>query len=190
MIEQVRARVAEKLLAELDGVVAMRTNDGRNSALSVPSREMTSPNWNWPRAIRWRRSSRSSTSGTQRRRLAWWPARATSARWSKWPSASRSIPQRLHIVAVACTAEEVEDCYCSDPVPRHRKTGPRRRLIGDAGGRRAAKPDGRRIREHVAGKSAGPSGSGSLPSASSAMAAATSAPSAFARNAPWRIPCG
>ena len=116
MIDQVRARVAE-LLRELDGIVAMQTTTAGTapglykegddvSRLELQPRYPLAPivsllHKRYPEA-----------------RIGV-VARACDIRALVEMAKRQQVdPQRLHIVAVACSGQEVRDCTCSDPAPR------------------------------------------------------------------------
>jgi formate dehydrogenase subunit beta len=137
MIDAIRARLAE-LLSELDGVVALqRTTAGTAPYLYKDGDDISQVELHprYPLAP--------IVSLLHKR----YPevrigvvARACDIRALVEMAKRQQVdPERLHIVAVACSGQEIEDCYCSDPVPRT-EDWPQAEVIGTPVARTAVNP--------------------------------------------------
>jgi len=119
MIEDIRARVAEKL-EDLDGVVALRrTSEGTAPYLF---REGTASADDLSQLVLEPRYSLAATISLLQKR---YPearfgivARGCDARALVEMAKREQVDtDRLYLLGVACTAEEAEACYCADPAP-------------------------------------------------------------------------
>jgi len=127
MIDAVRARVQE-LLQELDGVIAMqRTSAGTAPALFKQGDDVTT-------LVLSPRYPLSTTVSLLHKRYAkpilGVVARACDMRaLVEMAKRAQVDPERLHIIAVACSKDDVQTCYCSDAMPRI-EDWPHAELIG------------------------------------------------------------
>jgi len=115
MIADVRARVQE-LLQTLDGVVAMQcTSAGTTPALFKSGEDVST-------LVLSPRYPLSTTVSLLHKRFADTQigvvARACDMRaLVEMAKRAQVDPDRLHIIAVACSEEDVQSCYCSDAMP-------------------------------------------------------------------------
>ena len=137
MIDPVRARVTE-LLQELDGVVAMQRTTAGTAPYLFKAGDDVSQLELHPRyplapivSLLHKRFPKGNIGVV---------ARACDIRALVEMAKRQQVdPQRLRIVAVACSEQEVEDCYCSDSVPRT-EDWPRAEVIGTPVERVAVNP--------------------------------------------------
>jgi formate dehydrogenase subunit beta len=127
VVEQIRARVAEKL-QNLEGIVALRrTTEGTAPYLFRPGDDLSEL------VLEPRYPLASVVSLLQKR----YPearfgvvARGCDTRALVEMAKRQQVdPDRLYLLGVACTAEEAEECYCPDPVP-HPEHWPQAEVIG------------------------------------------------------------
>jgi ferredoxin len=116
MIDQVRARVIE-LLSELDGIVGLQKTTAGTAPYLFKAGDDVAQLELHPRyplapivSLLHKRSPEVRIGVV---------ARACDIRALVEMAKRQQIdPQRLHIIAVACSGQEVEDCTCTDPAPR------------------------------------------------------------------------
>ena len=137
MIDPIRARLAE-LLCELDGVVALQKTTAGTAPYLYKKGDDVSQLELEPRyplapivSLLHKRYPEACIGVV---------ARACDLRALVEMAKRRQVdPQRLHIVAVACSEQEVEACYCSDPVPKM-EDWPQAEMIGTPGESVAVNP--------------------------------------------------